>query len=210
LSARIGAVKGALTKWLAVLRRPLGTASCVLIVATWCVVLGLGGTGASAASKAHAGGSRTVGTCVIVGQPSATHYTQCSGAHLVGATLTGANLSHAVLTRANLSNANLVDATLTGANLGGAVLTGANLSGAQWGGTTCPDGTNSDDAGGTCSAHLSSTLPSLTTGPAGSLPKTGFDPWPFLAAASGLIAIGALLLGWARIPGRRRARFERC
>ena len=90
----------------------------MLVVATWCVVLGLGATGASAASKAH--GPWTIGTCVIVGHPSATHYTQCVGMQLTGADLAGADLSHAVLTRANLSNANLTGATLTGANLGGA------------------------------------------------------------------------------------------
>ena len=125
---------------------------------------------------------------------------------LTGADLGGADLSHAVLTRANLSNANLVGATLTGANLGGAVLTGAHLSGAQWGGTTCPDGTNSDDAGGSCSAHLSLNLPSSSIGPSSSLPKTGFDPWPFLAAAGGLIAIGALLLGLGPDPGKAASR----
>ena len=114
-----------------------------------------------------------------------------------------------MLTRANLTNADLVGATLTGANLGGAVLTGAQVSGAKWGGTTCPDGTNSDDAGGSCSAHLSLDLPSSTIGPSSSLPKTGFDPRPFVAAGGGLIAIGALLLAWARIPGGRRARSER-
>jgi len=203
-------VKGALPISLHALRRLPGAASWVLVVATSCVVLGLGATGASAASKAQDGGSRTVGTCVIVGHPSATHYTQCVGMQLTGANLAGADLSHAVLTRSNLSNANLVGATLTSANLGGAVLTGAHLTGAVWGGTTCPDGINSDDAGGSCSAHLSFDLPLSNIGPATSLPKTGFDPWPFLAAAGGLIAIGAVLLAWARIPGRRRARFETC
>jgi hypothetical protein len=194
------------------IRRAPGAAP-VLIVAALSVVLGLGTTGATAASKAHTGGSRTIGTCVIVGHPSATHSTQCVGMQLVNAPLRGADLSHADLTRADLSNANLEGTTLTGANLTAAVLTGAHLSGAQWGGTTCPDGTNSDDAGGSCSAHLSSTplnLPSSSIGPAASLPKTGFDPLPFLASGSGLIAIGALLLAWARIPGRRRARFESC
>ncbi len=203
-------MKGVRTISRQALRRP----HCALwvLATTWCVVLGLGATatGASAASKAHGGGSRTVGTCVIVVHPSATHYTQCVGMQLTGVNLGGADLSHALLTRANLCNADLVGATLTSANLGGAVLTGAHLTGAVWGGTTCPDGTNSDEAGGSCSAHLSFDLPPSTIGPSSSLPTTGFDPWPFLAAASGLIAIGALLLAWARIPGRRRARFESC
>jgi len=197
-------VKGELTISRRARPRPLGAVSWVLVVASWCVVLGLGATGASAASKAH--GSRTVGTCVIVGHPSATHYTQCVGMQLTGADLAGADLSHAVLTRANLSNANLTGATLTGANLGGARLTGAHLTGAVWGGTICPDGISSDAAGGSCSAHLSFDLPYSNIGPSTTLSKTGFDPRPFLAAAGGLIAIGSLLLAWARTPGRRRAR----
>ena len=61
-------------------------------------------------------------------------------------TLTGANLTGANLTGANLNGANLTGANLTGANL-----TGANLNGVTWSHTTCPDGTSSDDDGGSCS-----------------------------------------------------------
>ena len=183
-------------------RRRATVSSCVLIAAT-CLVLGLGAPDATAASKEHSG-SWTIGSCTIVVHPSATHYTQCVGMHLVGAQLGGADLSHAVLTRADLSNADLVGATLTDANLGGAVLTGATLSSVKWDGTTCPDGTNSNDAGGDCSAHLTLNLPSSSIGPSSSLPKTGFDPWPFLAWAGALIAAGALLVTWARFPRRRR------
>jgi len=195
-------VKGARTSVLHALRRRATASSCVFAAAT-CLVLGLGAPGAAAASKAHSG-TRTIGTCTIVVHPSATHYTQCVGMHLVGAQLGGVDLSHAVLTRADLSNAVLVGATLTDANLGGAVLTGATLSGVKWDGTTCPDGTNSNDAGGDCSAHLTLNLPQSSIGPSSSLPKTGFDPWPFLASAGAFIAIGALLLAWARFPRRRR------
>ena len=55
---------------------------------------------------------------------------------------------------ANLTGANLKGANLTGANLTRATLTGANLSGVTWSNTTCPDGTNSNNNGGTCLGHL--------------------------------------------------------
>jgi uncharacterized protein YjbI with pentapeptide repeats len=48
-----------------------------------------------------------------------------------------------------LSGANLFDANLSGADL-----TGATLTGVIWAHTICPDGTNSDDNGGTCVGHL--------------------------------------------------------
>jgi len=44
----------------------------------------------------------------------------------------------------------LAGANLTGADLTGAKLQGATLTGAVWSNTTCPDGTNSNDDGGTC------------------------------------------------------------
>jgi uncharacterized protein YjbI with pentapeptide repeats len=99
-------------------------------------------------------------------------------ANLTGANLTGANLTYADLTDANLTNANLTHAGLEGANLSGTNLTGANLSGADmsginleganghpgvaysdnpvgiiWSNTVCPDLTNSNSDGGTCSGH---------------------------------------------------------
>jgi Bacterial Ig-like domain (group 3)/Pentapeptide repeats (8 copies)/Domain of unknown function DUF11 len=72
-----------------------------------------------------------------------------AGTNLNGADLGGANLSGADLTGANLQDANLTDATLTGA-----LAKGANFNGAVWSNTTCPDGTNSNTDGGTCSGHL--------------------------------------------------------
>jgi uncharacterized protein YjbI with pentapeptide repeats len=71
------------------------------------------------------------------------------GANLTKAYLTGANLTGAILRFANLAGANLTDANLTGANLTDAILTDV-----IWDNTTCPDGTNSDDNGGTCVGHL--------------------------------------------------------
>jgi hypothetical protein len=77
-----------------------------------------------------------------------------SGANLSGANLSGANLSGANLKGANLSNADLTNANLTGANMAGAVLSGATLNGVTWLNTLCPDGTNSNNDGGTCVGHL--------------------------------------------------------
>jgi uncharacterized protein YjbI with pentapeptide repeats len=84
--------------------------------------------------------------------------------------LSGVNLSHSNLTAvnlsgANLSNANLTDATLALVNLAGANLSGATLTGATglktatlknvvWSDTTCPDGTNSNNEGGSCVGHF--------------------------------------------------------
>ena len=78
-----------------------------------------------------------------------------AGASLIGADLTGAVLTGADLTGANLSSADLRGADLSTANLRGATgLPTATLTGAVWGTTTCPDGTTSDQNGGTCLGHL--------------------------------------------------------
>jgi hypothetical protein len=73
-------------------------------------------------------------------------------ADLAGANLNKTDLSGALLNGANLSGANLNSADLTGADLTGANLTGANLNKVVWSNTTCPDGSNSDSDGGSCSA----------------------------------------------------------
>jgi hypothetical protein len=70
-------------------------------------------------------------------------------ANLSATTLNQAQLQHAVLTRADLSSSKLNFANLTGASL-----SGANLTGASWSQTSCPDGTNSNDDGNTCTGHL--------------------------------------------------------
>jgi uncharacterized protein YjbI with pentapeptide repeats len=76
------------------------------------------------------------------------------GTYLAGANLSSANLSQARLQRAVLTNANLSGAKLNFANLTGATATGANLTGVSWVQTICPDGTNSNNNGGTCIGHL--------------------------------------------------------
>jgi uncharacterized protein YjbI with pentapeptide repeats len=76
------------------------------------------------------------------------------GANLMGANLTGAILDYANLKEADLNGANLSGADLIRATLEGANLQGANLKGVLWGTTTCPDGTDSNNHGGTCLGHL--------------------------------------------------------
>ncbi len=80
--------------------------------------------------------------------------TNLNSANLSGAILNFANLVSASLINANLTGAGLKGANLTNANLTGANLTGANLTDVTWSSTICPDGTNSDDNGGTCAGNL--------------------------------------------------------
>jgi len=87
-------------------------------------------------------------------------------ARLWGANLTNANLTSADLINAELNGADLTNANLTNVNMTNAVLLRTNLTnahydpvtppivtGVNYTNTTCPDGTNSDDHGHTCSGH---------------------------------------------------------
>ena len=83
------------------------------------------------------------------------------GVSLVGANLHAASISLLPMRRANLRNADLTQASfyfveLTG-DLSGANLTGATFVssavGVTWNNTICPDGSNSDNNGGTCAGH---------------------------------------------------------
>jgi uncharacterized protein YjbI with pentapeptide repeats len=65
------------------------------------------------------------------------------------ANFTGANLSRATIEGDELA---LQEANLTGANLQGAKVTG-ELFNVTYSNTRCPDGTNSDNDGGTCVGH---------------------------------------------------------
>ena len=76
-------------------------------------------------------------------------------AHLAAAHLAAAHLATADLEGAYLQQARLTSANLYGANLNDAELAGADLTGVSSSITTCPDDTNSDNDGGTCSGHLS-------------------------------------------------------
>ena len=114
------------------------------------LALGVGLGGASAASKPHSSASRTFGTCTVVTHPTAAVHTKCAGANLNGAPLSHADLAYADFTGAKLLGANLAGANLTKATLHQASLGDANVSGAKWSATTCPDGANSDNVGGSC------------------------------------------------------------
>lgn len=70
------------------------------------------------------------------------------------AELSGTDLSGANLTGVDMTGARLANVDFTGADLSGAILADAELEGVIWSGTTCPDGTNSDDAAGSCENHL--------------------------------------------------------
>ncbi len=76
-----------------------------------------------------------------------------SGANLTGANLSGGNLTDANLSGANLTSANLTSANLTGANLKGVNFHSATIVGVIWSNTICPDGTNSNVHGNTCTGH---------------------------------------------------------
>ena len=69
----------------------------------------------------------------------------------------GSDLRNADFTGADLAGANLQGAGLDGVDFRHANLTGAQLSGdlrgVTWSDTVCPDGSNSDADGGTCSGH---------------------------------------------------------
>ena len=81
-------------------------------------------------------------------------YANLNGAILRFADLSNANLTYANLGGADLRFADLSDADLSDAYLYGADLSNVDLTGVYWYGTTCPDGTNSDDNGNTCENNL--------------------------------------------------------
>jgi uncharacterized protein YjbI with pentapeptide repeats len=90
----------------------------------------------------------------LIGPGAYLSYANLSGFNLSGLNLSSAVLYGANLSGANLTDANLTDANLTEANLDAAILTGANLTGVTWSNDTCPDGTNSNNDGGTCLNNL--------------------------------------------------------
>jgi len=100
----------------------------------------------------------------ITGTPSALTtgwllvggYLVGDAAQIPGADLSGADLAGLYMANANLSGADLAGVDLTGADLIAADLTNANLSGVIWSNTTCPDGSNSNNDGGTCVNDLRS------------------------------------------------------
>ena len=123
-----------------------------------CLVLGvavLGLAGASAQAK-------TVGAnCVkpLNLQANGQDLSNCNlNEAMIGgfAALQGSNLTGAKLNEATISGVDaLKDANLTGARLEGAKVTSGigALEGATYSNTICPDGTNSNNDGGTCLGH---------------------------------------------------------
>ena len=86
---------------------------------------------------------------------SSMFFTSAARADFERANLEGASILHSFVVDANLDHSRLAGADLTGTNLTGASLDGATgLETVTWSGTTCPDGSNSDDVGGTCIGHL--------------------------------------------------------
>jgi uncharacterized protein YjbI with pentapeptide repeats len=85
----------------------------------------------------------------LLGLDANLRYATLAGFDLSGAILTGTDLM-----QSDLSQSDLTGADLTNADLDMAVLTGATLTGVTWANTTCPDGTNSDNDGGTCVDNL--------------------------------------------------------
>jgi hypothetical protein len=99
----------------------------------------------------------TLGGCYLAGadlEAAVAANASLRGADLAGANLSGADLTQANLAGAVLTNADLVGSNLSGANLAGASMVGADVNGVHWSNTTCPDGTSSNDDGGTCAGHL--------------------------------------------------------
>ncbi|MEL6178178.1 MAG: pentapeptide repeat-containing protein, partial [Myxococcota bacterium] len=85
-------------------------------------------------------------------------YANLEGADLSGANLLRTQLQHAWLQQANLTGVFADEADFSGANMIGALLLEARVplalfNDVRWSGTTCPDGTNSDDNGDTCGGH---------------------------------------------------------
>jgi uncharacterized protein YjbI with pentapeptide repeats len=83
------------------------------------------------------------------------------GTNLTGANFTGANMTGDAFDEVPVSgsgapyfNPDLSDVNFTGTNLAHTVFRGAVFTGAIWSNTTCPDGTNSNNDGGTCVNNL--------------------------------------------------------
>lgn len=74
-----------------------------------------------------------------------------NNADFSGANFSGSNLGEADFSGANFSNAHFSNAILNSA----ANATTADFTGATWSNTLCPDGTNSNNDGGTCVNNLS-------------------------------------------------------
>lgn len=77
-----------------------------------------------------------------------------AGCTCTGTNFTGANLQSATLGLIDLNHANFTNANLEGANFSSDDIIDNFLVGTIWSNTICPDGTNSDQDGGTCVQNL--------------------------------------------------------
>jgi uncharacterized protein YjbI with pentapeptide repeats len=82
------------------------------------------------------------------------NYDTLTGDSFAGDDLAGVLFNYATLTNDDFTGANLSGANLSFANLIGVDFTDTDLSGAIFNDTTCPDGTNSNNDGGTCIGDL--------------------------------------------------------
>ncbi len=80
--------------------------------------------------------------------------TNFSSADLNSNTIEDTDFSGSNFTNANLTSSFLTNINFTDANLIGAVMTNTTRTNIIWSNTTCPDGTNSNNNGGTCEGHL--------------------------------------------------------
>jgi uncharacterized protein YjbI with pentapeptide repeats len=81
-------------------------------------------------------------------------YAYLGNTNLSGVDLTGATITNAVFEGANLAGTDFSGLDLSGANFSNANLSSAILTGVDWNNTICPDNTNSDNNGDTCTGHL--------------------------------------------------------
>jgi uncharacterized protein YjbI with pentapeptide repeats len=127
---------------------------------------GLSGTPSSLPTNWVSVGDYLVGPTTNLDDQDLNGY-EFRGDDLAGANLTETGLTDASLSTSNLTGTFLIEATLAETDFNGANLTNADLqgafdastasfSGATWSNTTCPDGTNSNNDGDTCTNNLSS------------------------------------------------------
>lgn len=64
------------------------------------------------------------------------------------------DFTNSVIGQQRIQSNSFVNANFTNANLSGSAMTGNDFTGAIWSNTTCADGTNSNNDGGTCIGHL--------------------------------------------------------
>jgi uncharacterized protein YjbI with pentapeptide repeats len=83
-------------------------------------------------------------------------HVQLNGVRLQRADFSAMMLSDVTLRDADLRGADFDHATLTRVDLMGANVSGASFDGTTWHGSICPDGTNSDVDGNSCSTHSES------------------------------------------------------